>query len=727
MLKITFTFFIKRITLYLIGNKEFFNMLKRITTFILIAFSFALANEGMWLMSQIKDLDLANKGYIIPAEQIYDESNQSLHNAIVWLGGCSASFVSPKGLVLTNHHCAFGALQKASARDGKDYINNGFLAMNSTQELPAPGQYAYVLQSIEDVSKDIFKAARKASDLSQKELLINKRIREIEEETENNRADIYCSVVKLFEGREYRKYVYTKYQDVRIVYAPPESIGKYGGDIDNWMWPRHTGDFTFYRVYQGPDSLPASYSEENIPLHVESWLKVSTEDLSDGDPAFILGFPGSTTRYRTSADIAYTIKYTYEPKIAQYQDLLKIITELYKKDPQAKISLSSVDAGLNNFMKKYQGNLEGFEKTNFLQAHQEEEIALTAYINSDNKLKKRYAHLLPEINKMLKEKESYNEFDKILNAFGYYSGTLYNFAEYAYEIARERDKPEADREPDFSEKRIKEYVERIPYRFYSYYEPYDQEALIYAINKNLSASKKYYMDLPQNPRSWVQDAYKKTKLHDPEFVKRLFSMSASRIENIDDPIIKLAISLYAPKFEQKERNKIWSAKMYELREQYIELLGSYTRKPQYPDASGTIRFTYGNVEGYSPRDAVYYKPFTTLSGVKDKNTGVEPFNMPKKLAEIQDYGKWIDPELQDVPCCFLLTTDITNGNSGSSIMNRNGELIGLAFDGNYEAMTSDWLFQPEIQRTIGVDIRYILFITEQFAGGKWIVDEMMQE
>ena len=700
-------------------------MFKRSITIFLLSISLIFADEGMWLMSQIKDIDLEDRGFNIPAEAIYDQENASIHNAIVSLGGCSAAFVSPQGLVLTNHHCAYGSLQRSSARDGIDYIKDGFLATDQTQELPAPGQYAYVLTSIEDVSKDVFKAARKAADLTERETLIKKKIRDIIEETENNQDDIYCKIAKLFEGREYRKYVFTKYHDVRIVYAPPESIGKYGGDIDNWMWPRHTGDFTFYRVYMGPDSMSARYAPENIPLNVDTWLKVSTEDLSVGDPAFIIGFPGVTTRYRTAADIEYNVNKKYLPYIARNNDLLAIMEKLFQEDPQAKIRLSSRHASLNNFMKKYQGNIDGFTKSHFIIEKKAEESALKEFANKDKKLKKRFAHLFNEMPALLKEKGNFYTYDSILDGFGYYSGTLFYLANYAYEVARERAKPEADRDPDFSEKRVREYIEKIQYRFYSYYAPYDQKALAYALNKAAAAPDGfYYFDLPKDPDSWVVNAYNKTKLDDPDYVERLFSMRASQIEGLDDPIIQLAVSLYAPKFEKKERLRNWSARMNDLREQYMELLAIYTRAPQYPDASGTMRFTYGTVEGYSPRDAVYYEPFTTLSGMIAKNTDIYPFNMPPEIGNIKDLGQWIDPELNDVPSCFLLTTDITNGNSGSSIMNRNGELIGLAFDGNYEAMTSDWMFQSKIQRTIGVDIRYILYITEKFAGADWIIKEM---
>ncbi len=703
-------------------------MIKRFTLFLFVCASLIFADEGMWLMTQIDDLGLKEKGFTLPADSIYHPGKASLHNAIVWLGGCSASFVSPDGLVLTNHHCAYGALQRASAQDSVDYIRNGFLAQDRSEELPAPGQYAYVLREIEDVTRQVIRSARFAGDLTQREKSMMRKCREIEEETEGGREDVRCKVVKLFEGREYRKYVFTKYHDVRIVYAPPASIGKYGGDTDNWMWPRHTGDFTFLRVYQSPDGEAAEYSETNVPLNCDTWLRVADEDLSAGDPAFILGFPGRTTRYRTSRDVEYTLNKFYIPRIDMYEELLGIMEEVTEENPQGEIRLASLNASINNMMKKYQGNVDGMLETGFIERKKAEEDKIRQFIASDRRLNRRYADLYKEMFKLIEERASYEVYDDILDSFGYYSGLLYYLADYAYEVAREREKPEADRDPEFSETRVKEFVKRIPYRYLSFYEPYDKRVLLRALRKAESAPDGFhFFELPEDPGEWVESAYAESKLKDAEFAQEIFSMSASEIEDLNDPVVQLAVSLYAPKFEKRERNRNWSAHMNDLRQQYIEVLDIYYDKPLYPDATGTLRFTYGTVKGYQPRDAVWYLPFTTLSGVIAKNTGEAPFDMPEKLAELKrsdDLGPWTDPELEDVPCCFLMTGDITNGNSGSAVMNRHGELIGLAFDGNYEAMTSDWRFQEAIQRAIVVDIRYVLFVTRKFAGAQRILDEM---
>ncbi|MDD3716378.1 MAG: S46 family peptidase [Candidatus Marinimicrobia bacterium] len=703
-------------------------MSKRLLPLLLIAFSIVRADEGLWLMRQIADLGLEDKGFLISADSIYNPGGNSLSNAIVWLGGCSASLVSPDGLVLTNHHCAYAALQRASAQDNYDYITHGFLAMDPTTEIPAPGQYAYLLTAVEDVSKDVFRAARNARDLTQRDRLMQQKCKEIEEQSENGRDDIRCVVVELFEGREFRKYLFNKYEDLRIVYAPPLSIGKYGGDIDNWMWPRHTGDFTFLRIYTAPDGNPAKFDSLNIPLKTATWLRVAKEDLSDGDPAFIIGFPGRTSRYMTAADIEFTLNKHYIPQIEKYRILIGIMEDIAAKDPAAAIRLANMNASMNNIMKKYQGNVDGMRDTDFIASKRTKEAEIQRFIESDKKRNSRYGDILKGIDALYRERANFETADNVLDAFGYYSGLLYYLADYAYGVAKEREKQVQDRAPEFSEKRVREFVDRLNYQFLSYCDAYDKRALLLALQKAAAASENIaFFEIPENPESWVQNAYKNTRLKDADSMRRLFSMNSAQIEALQDPIVQLAVALYPPKFEKKERMRHWDARMHDYRLRYLEILESFLGKAIYPDATGTMRFTYGNVKGYQPRDAVWYLPFSTLGGMIAKDSGIPPFDMPAELRKIKQKGDldpWIDPELRDVPSCFLMTGDITNGNSGSAVMNRHGELIGLAFDGNYEAMTSDWMFQEEIQRTIAVDIRYVLFITQKYAKAQWILDEM---
>lgn len=694
-----------------------------------------LAEEGMWQLSQLPDLQLEQQGFAISAGDIYSPDKTSISDAIVWLGGCSASFVSPDGLVLTNHHCAHGALQRNSAKDSVDYISTGFLAESRAEELPAIGQHAYVLRSMTDVTKEILARVKGIDDLTEREKKIEQTITEMEKAAEENREDRYCYIATNYNGKQYVKYLFTKYQDVRIVFAPPASIGNYGGDIDNWMWPRHTGDFTYLRVYQAPDGSGARYSPENVPVQPENYLRIAQGDLQNGNMTFILGFPGRTMRYRSSYSVEWNLNRNYIPTIERFRSILDIIEEMSAASQEAKLKLAGYDAGLNNTMKNFQGNVDGMRSSNFIEKKKAFEADLMSFINSKRKLRKQYGDILDEIGKLYTELETSYAYDQVLGNFGGYTiGVLYNLGSSAYDVARERAKPEDERRPEFSEKRVRDNMKNLEYSYLRFYEPFDKIMLIRALQEA--------DELPEDQRiveldyvlkgevaieQWVDKAFAETGLRDIEYVKGLYEKTPEEIEALGDPLIDLAVRLYPAKDRKYEESKVWNARIQDLRKSYIDALYAWKGSSLYPDANSTIRFTYGKVNGYSPADGIWYRPFTTLSGVVAKHTGEEPFDSPQRLRELaqqRDFGRWVDPELNDVPVCFLAECDITGGNSGSAVMNTRGELIGLAFDGNYEAMTSDWLYNTELQRTIVVDIRYVMFITEKFAGADYLIREM---
>ena len=703
--------------------------------FCLIFFVNIQAEEGMWQLSQLPDLNLRQMGFELSTEDIYSPDKTSISNAIVWLGGCSASFVSADGLVLTNHHCAYGSLQRNSAKDSVDYTVEGFLAKNKSEELPAIGQHAYVLKSMSDVTAEILASVKGVDDLTEREKKIEQKITEMEKVAEENRDDRYCYIATNFNGKQYVKYLFNKYQDVRIVFAPPGAIGNYGGDIDNWMWPRHTGDFTYLRVYQAPDGTGAKYSEDNIPLKPDNYLKIAKTDLKDGDMTFILGYPGRTMRYRSSYSVEWNLNRAYNTLIKKYQSILDIITEMSDKSQDAKIRLASYDAGLNNSMKNYQGNVDGMRSSDFVENKRAFEAELMVFVNSKRKLKKMYGDVMDNIAAQYKKLEQKYDYEQALGNFGGYTiGVLYNLGSDAYEVGRERAKPEADRRPEFSEKRVKDNMAKLDYAYLRFYEPFEKTMLVRAFQQ---ASK-----LPEDQRiteldfilkgstgieEWVDEAFANTGLKDIAYVKALYEKTPEEIAALNDPLIDLAIRLYDAKDRKYKEAKAWDAQIMDLRKKYIDALYEWKGQSMYPDANSTIRLTYGKVNGYSPADGIWYKPFTTLSGVVAKETGEDPFNNPPKLLDLakkKDLGRWVDPELKDVPTCFLAKCDITGGNSGSAVMNARGELIGLAFDGNYEAMTSDWQYNKELQRMIAVDIRYVLFITEKFAGAEYLIKEM---
>ncbi len=698
----------------------------------LICFS-AMAEEGMWLLTQLKQLGLETKGLKITVEDIYHPEKPSLTDAIVWLGGCTASFVSPEGLILTNHHCAYGALQRASSKE-KDYIKDGFLAKDRSQEIQAIGSTASILESLKDVTQDVLKAAKGVKDPVERDKKINVKITQMTDKIEKGRDDVLATIASMYNGKQYILFVYKRYQDVRIVFAPPESIGKYGGDIDNWMWPRHTGDFTYLRVYMASDGSGAKYSPDNVPVKPKNYLRIAKDHLKEGDFTFILGYPGSTTRWRTSNSVAWNLKYNYPETIQNYKETLDLMAELTKDSPEGKIKVANLDAGLNNTMKNYQGNIDGMTKTHFVEKKKAFETELLAFIESKPELKEKYGDILDRIKAQYRELAKTKQQDDALGFFGFLDGTLSSLAGQIYGVAREREKPKKERNPNFTERGIDQTIKNLHFRYYSYFEPVDKGMLkrvLKLVNQLPSGHRIEGLDTifngGQSIDAFVEDAYSKTQLADVEYARTLFKKSSKELETMNDPFLKMAAAMYDEAEASQKRYQEFAVNIVNLRKEYIDALYEWKGEGLYPEANSTMRFTYGHVAGYKPADAMWYKPFTTLKGMVEKNTGEDPFDAPDKLVglhEDYDYGQWAHPELKDVPVAFTHRCDITGGNSGSPVMNARGELVGLAFDGNYEAMTGDWQYDYNIQRTISVSLKYVLFITEKFAAATHLLKEM---
>lgn len=691
------------------------------------------AEEGMWLLFQIDKLNLKEQGLKIKVSDIYNPNGVSLTQAIVNLGGASAELVSPEGLLLTNHHVAFGGVQRASI-SADDYITKGFFAPTRKDEIPAPGYIARVLLEMKDVTEEVLSALQGIDDPVQRRRAVRAKIKQMTDAIEGDREDITARIAEMFEGQQYILYVQQSFEDVRLVYVPPLSIGKYGGDIDNWMWPRHTGDFAFLRVYMAPDGKGRKYSEENVPYQPKKWLKVAKEPLKEGDFTFIMGFPGRTNRYRTSYAVDYSLNHFYPRSIENFKEMIGLLESKAQEDPIVARKVAGFLSGLNNSMKNFQGNLDGMQALNFLGKKQHMEQELQAFINADKDLKARYGTVLEAIADIYRQQVENLENDEILNAFGRMSGTLPGIANQIVFYTRQRSLPEDEREPGFSESDIERGLQRLQFTYMSFDEGVDKALLSRTLHKAQQMGEALTIEglksIAQSDRSIseiIDEMYSNTRLTNLDYVKEMYRASWDDLKNSDDPLIAFALKLYPDLEAKRKADEKREALLSELSRRYIEMLQNWKKAELYPDANGTIRFTYGRVSGYEPRDAVYYKPFTTLSGVIEKHTGEDPFDAPLKLHELhkqRNYGKWADPQLGDVPVAFLHECDITGGNSGSPVMNAKGELIGIAFDGNYEALTGDWEFIPDLQRTISVDIRYVLFVTEKFAGADYILKEM---
>jgi hypothetical protein len=705
------------------------------TLFILLFLALSsMAQEGMWLLTQLNQLDLSKKGLAIGADDLYSKDKPALFSAILQVGGGTGSFVSPDGLVLTNHHVAFTALQRVSTT-GTNYLTEGFLARTRNEEIKAPGYRALMVTEIKDVTPEVLEAGKGITDPTEKDKKINAKILAMTDLIEKDKKDVKARISEMFNGKQYMLFVYKEFKDMRIVYAPPLSIGNYGGETDNWMWPRHTGDFSFLRVYAAPDGTGAEYDAQNIPYKPKVWLHTTKENLKENDFTFIMGFPGNTTRYRSSTSVNWNQEYNYPPTIQNFREIIDLCDELTKKDPAGKLKVASLTKGLANTMKNYQGKLDGMKKTNFLQKKIDFEKEFNAWANSTPANKEKYSTILAREKEQYKMLGDTKQRDNVYGLFQGLAGLQSSMATQIYYVAREMEKPVGERQPGLTDESIKEAMEGLQYAYADYYEPVDKALFARALemaaalpaNQRITGLDYILGDKKQTTGQFADQAVANSKLNDLEYAKSLFRKSSKELEALTDPFMKMAVQLYPMGQEIQKTNEVFAANVTDIRKEYLDALFAWKGKNLYPDANSTIRFTSGRIKGYKPRNAVWYDPFTSLKGVVEKNTGVEPFNAPGGLVDMydkRDFGNWMDPVLKDVPVAFLNTCDITGGNSGSPVMNAKGELVGVVFDGNYEAMISDWQYDPDLQRAISCDIRYVLYITQKFGNAGFLVDEM---
>jgi len=588
---------------------------------------------------------------------------------------------------------------------------------------------------LKDGTEEVGAGKKKITDPVERDKKVNEKIVKMAEAVSKDGSDLEAQIVPMYNGKQYIEFIHKVFRDIRIVYSPPRSIGNYGGEIDNWMWPRHTGDFSFLRVYVSPDGKGVAYSPDNVPYKPAVWLKVAREGLKDGDFTFIIGYPGFTTRYRTATSVHWNQEYNYPFSIRNYKEVIALADELTKDDPAGKLKVASLTKGLANVMKNYQGKVEGMKRTGFLQKKINFEKEFQAWADATPERKAKYGDILA------REKAQYGLIDKTRerdNVFGIIqglAGTMLSVAEQISYISNELQKPEAERRPGLNEEAINEFRDRLQYSYNDYYEPLDKAMLLRALKmastlpqgQRIVALEPILSNDEKTLEQSVDEMYAATKLKDIDYAKSLLKMTPAELAKTGDPFIRLSLDMLPLSEEVNRVNETFGANVTDLRKVYLDGLYEWKGTGMYPDANSTIRFTWGPVKGYRPADAVWYYPFTSLTGVVEKNTGEEPFDAPAglvTLAEKKDYGRWAAPQLKDVPVACLNQCDITGGNSGSPVMNAKGEIIGVAFDGNYEAMISDWQYDYALQRCIAVDIRYVLFITEKYGQAGFLLKEM---
>ncbi len=705
-------------------------LLSLLTVFCATTFAINPPDEGMWLPMFIKNYNYAQMqklGLQLTPEQLYDINHSSLKDAIVQLGDgfCTGEMVSKDGLMFTNHHCGYSSVVELSTVE-HDYLSNGFFAMSKEEELPA-NFHVNFLERMEDVTAVVLANVKDTMSEAAREKAIGTVIKKLQKE--NSQDGRYKVVVKPFyEGNEYYMFIYTTYEDVRLVCAPPAAIGKFGGDTDNWMWPRHTGDFTVFRIYTAPDGSPAKYSKDNVPFHPKHFLPVSLKGYQPGDYTMIWGYPGTTERFKTSYEVENSINVD-GPAIYEPLDIiLPVINEAMNADEAVRLKYADGYAGLANYWKNQKGMVSSLKALKVVEKKQQQEDALTKWINFSKDRQKKYGKCLNEIKEAVAGIDA-NAYKAMMNANMTLSSSSSMLAAWRTHNSLSVEKGKKGLKEGLAEKLIAAYD-----NINSDKDPKTEAKII-------MASFDIWKSLPQNYRpdfdAMLAKNFKGSKANFEAALANSIFISHENFENFvknpnnkvldKDPYV-LYINALMPTVMTNQGVYEQMEKLDVPRRTYLAALKEMNAEtPMYPDANSTMRTTYGTVCDYYPADGVHYNYFTTTKGILEKEKPGDPeFDVPAKLKNLilaRDFGQYADKD-GDLHVCFLSNNDITGGNSGSPIMNGNGELIGLAFDGNWEALSSDIVFNTELQRCINVDARYVLFIIDKFGGAGYLLNEM---
>jgi hypothetical protein len=694
--------------------------------------------EGMWLLDSVQKLPMENMkrfGYELTAEQIYSTTAPSVKDAIVLLGGGTGSFISPQGLVITNHHVAFGNIQQlSSVKD--DYLKDGFLARTHADEL-STSTTAEVIESMRDVTPLVLAAADSATSPADRLRAIQSKKLEIEN-AESLDAGHGCRVVDMYDGTRFYLFLSVKFTDVRLVYAPPSAIGNFGGEVDNWMWPRHTGDFAIMRVYTGPDGKPAAYAKENIPYVPKKYLPISTRGVTDSSFAMILGFPGRTYRNREASGIELSREISLPTSVEFYRERIRVIESATKDDRALAIKYASNVRRVANPYKKYLGILAGLERSGAVAKRKAEEAKLSAFIASSPALTAKYGAVLTDLRAVSDELRKIEPTNIALSNL---DGGI-TLLRIATRMAAFVDNPVRDAQGERVDPTDKELA---PVRDFARNVLKDTDARVDRALCLALLTKAAQMPVDQRPSAlselvgektgvkliekvadFVNDLYDDTDLLTIEECSDLIASSPRAINK--DSFVKFARRLAADRGPVQSKATALNNRLSSLRTQLAEVWAIWKKSDfTYPDANRTLRMTFGQVLPLSPRDAVTFSATTSLTGVMEKESDSDPFIIPQKLKELwktKDFGRYADPATGDVPVAFLTDNDITGGNSGSPVINGRGELIGCAFDGNWEGVVGDYFFEERYNRTISVDARYVLFILDKFSGAQNVLDEL---
>ncbi len=712
-------------------------MKKHILPLLLIISIVAKADEGMWLPQLLNAMnikDMKKNGLKLTAEQIYSVNKSSLKDAIVQFGGgCTAEIVSNEGLMITNHHCGYSAIAFHSSIE-KDFLTKGFWAMNKKEELYTPNLTATIINRIEDVTAKVMNGVTPSLTEVKKDSIIKNNIKQIEKESIVGTH--YGSFIRpFFYGNEYYLFVTETFKDVRMVGAPPSSIGKFGGETDNWMWPRHNADFSLFRIYAGKDNKPADYSSDNVPYKPKHIIPISIKGYNEGDFTMVYGFPGRTQEYLTSYAVDMTMNDSDPLKVMLREKRLTIMGNDMRKNDTIRLAYANKYAGVANYYKKWMGEMLGLKKYDAVAKKQLFEQQFTSLVNADITKKDKYENVLPQLKKIYgeykilnKQVDYYSECLLAIDAFYYARGVSNMLSELkkkqkgqsnTFDKTLEENKKLAfyknfNKSTDMKicEAMLNEYIKGVA----SGNRPFILDSFIVAHNNDAQKMTAFLY----NNTSFVDKAKTEAMFNDIEKYSDLYERDP--VYYITNAIVKYYNTSVLPQFQYDDRE------INELQKQYVQAQRElFKEKKFYPDANSTLRVAYGKVKSYKPRDGVDYNYYTTLEGVMQKEViGDEEFEVPTKLKELynkKDYGKFANKK-GELPVAFTASNHTTGGNSGSPVFNAKGELIGTNFDRNWEGTMSDIMYNPNQCRNIVLDVRYTLFIIDKFAGAGYLLNEM---